>query len=483
VIRSAQPFDLIKRSLRFPAEATTEAKAVFKQVMKLTVIRDKELLELRDNYEGDHEKMVDEYVQKPPPWDEAFWCYVKKSLIHINSTRASLRTLSAGCYGGINSRSVSVQEGQKGPFADQVNEYVASPAWRAAMKRMQREASLYGISYAEPSYDKPSKAFSLKHLNPVTTHILTDEMDPEAPAVVAEFDECRNWVRIWTKNWYAVLARRDDQVEFLEYVDDAGKTVERPFFPILICKAEEMSGSPYGLSHLRDTPRFNRSFAVSYFNASFSALMKAQALLTIATDDGSSETSGDIRQIGPHTAFVLPKGAVAQFLNSNADVTSLMNVVEKLQDLLSYVIGIPAMRAQKNGSAESARLEATPLTSQVQDIATNMTNTETKGIKLLFAVAHWEVNSPATMQDVDRMYKVTVRISPSINVEPLNERVTSLTLLADKGALPEEDVVATFNPTMDFNQVEAQADVMRERRKTSSDPPMIPKSAENPEGS
>lgn len=461
-------YNLIKRAMRFPSMASKEARAIFEAVNKLPTVRTSELVELKDNYEGDHEKLIEEYILKPPAWDPATWSYVKKTLMAINSTRTSLRSLSAGVYGGIQFRKVTGSD--KGPFDKQLNEYIAKPEWRGAMKRILKETALYGTAYAVPEYDTIRRRFAWRHLNPVTTHILTTEIDPETPVAVAEFDQKRNWVRIWASDFYAVLSRKEDYVEYQDFTDSDDNPISRPFFPVLIAKSEEVPGSPYGISMLRDTPKFNRSLAVSYFNVSFSSLVKAQALLTITSGDSSDEVNADLTQLGPHSALILPKGAAAEFISNNADITNLMDVIDRLQDLESYILGIPNIRAQKNLSAEGARLAATPLTSQISDLALLMTAIETMGIHMQAMNAHWEVGSPATPDDSERMYKVTIRINPSINVESLGERVQNRTMLADKGVIPDEDLVGEFNTHMSYDEVLNQAEVVKERRPQANPP-------------
>lgn len=453
-------YNLIKRAFRFPTVASKDARAIFDAVSKLPTVRAAELVELKDNYEGDHDKLIAEYIKKPPAWDDATWSYVKKSLMAINSTRPSLRSLSAGVYGGIQFRSV---KSDTGPFAGQLNDFLSSPAWRNATKRTLKEVALYGTAFAEPKYDRVGRRFSWYHLNPVTTHVITSEMDPETAIAVAEFDPQRNWVKIWTRSFYAVLARKEENVEYTDYADAEGAVVERPFFPISISRSEVVPGSPYGISMLRDTPKFNRSLAVSYFNVAFSSLIKAQALLSITSDGGDDELNADLTQLGPHSALILPKGAAAQFISNNADVGALMDVIDRVQDLESYILGIPNIRSQKNVSAEGARLAATPLTSQIGDLALTMTDVEISGVHLMAMVGHWEVNSPATPDDSERMYKVKVRINPSVNVESLQERVQSMTTLTENGTVPEEDMVAEFNKHMTYPEVQKQAEVMRSR--------------------
>lgn len=465
-----------KRALRMPADASDYARDIFKLVLKLTTVRDPELEELRLNYEGRHEIMVDAYLQKPPPWDDETWAYVKKDLMHINSTRTTLRTLSSGVYGGVPSRKIVAEE--KAPFGKQLNEHIVSPAWRASMKRLLREMALYGTGYIVPEYDRESRRFKHRHLNPVTTHIISTEMDPEVPIAVAEFDTRRNWVRIWAPEFYAVLARLEGDVEWLEYIapaeggdSSAGATViTKPFFPVLIAKAEDIPGSPYGPSLLRDTPRFNRALAVSYFNVSFTAKLKAQALLTVVSGDSSDEVNADLTQLGVHSALILPKGAAADFISNQADVQSLMDVIDRLQDLESYVLGIPAIRAEKNLSAEGARLAAAPLTSQVGELSTVMSQVEVTGMQLLALTGHFEVGSYATVEDVERMYKISVRINPIINIESLRERTDSMLQQAEKGATPEIECVSQLNPWMSYDEAKAQAEIMRERVGSKEDP-------------
>lgn len=439
---------------------------MFRAVLKLPTIRDAELADLRDNYEGDHTVLIDRFLRKPPSWDDTTWTYVREGLMAINSTRTSLRSLSSGVYGGVQFRKISSAQG---PFSDQVNKFIASPSWRASMKRVMREAALYGTSYFAPFYDKEKRRLGIRHLNPVTTHILTSEIDPEIPIAVAEFDEKRNWVRIWTSSFFAILARRESDVEYIDYIDDAGDEIDRPFFPVAIARAEEVPGSAYGLSMLRDTPKFNRSLSVSYFNVSYSSLLKAQALLTITTGDNTGEeANADLTQLGPHSALILPQGSSADFKSNGADINSLLEVIDRLQDLESYILGIPNIRAQKNLSAEGARLAAAPLTSQVSELALTMSSVETAAIHLILMTSHWEVNSPMSQEDSERLYQVSVRINPSINVESLQERTQSKTMLAEKGVIAEEEIVAEFSPHLSFPEVEEQAEIMRSRLQVSS---------------
>lgn len=459
-----QQYATIKRALRIPSQASPEAKDLFRAVLKLPTIRDAELADLRDNYEGDHTVLIDRFLRKPPSWDDTTWAYIREGLMAINSTRTSLRALSA-VYSGVQFRKVS---STSGPFADQVAKYVSSPGWRSAMKRVMRESALYGTAYFAPFYDRQKRRLGVRHLNPVTTHVLVREIDPETPIAIAEFDEKRNWVRIWTSSFSATLARKEEDVEYTDYLDENEEQVDRPYFPIVIAKAEEVPGSPYGLSMLRDTPRFNRSLSVSYFNVSYSALLKAQALLTITTGDNTGEETGaDLTQLGPHAALLLPQGSSADFKSNGADLNALLEVIDRLQDLESYILGIPTIKTHKNLSASGAELAAFPLTNQIGELALTMSSVETAGIHLLLMVGHWEVGSPLTPEDSERLYQVAVRISPTINVASLQERVQSKTMLSDKGAIPEEEVVAEFAPHLSYPEVEAQAEIMRERNQVS----------------
>jgi hypothetical protein len=448
----------IKRALRQPAGVSEYAQSVFKAVLKLPTCRDPELQTLRDNYEGDHEQLIADQIQKPPPWSDETWNYVRKDLLHVNSTRTSLTTLQSGIYSGPPVRKLAPKKSEKpGPFLQQLNDELATPEWKASAKRLNKEASHYGTSYCAPDYDKESREFRRRHLNPVTTHILVNATEPEVPMVVAEFDEQRNWVRIWTTEFYAVLARDADDVEFEEWVDAKGEPGEKPYFPVVIAKTEDVPGSPYGLSRMRDTPRFNRCLSVSYFNLAFSAKLKALALLAITSDSGDGEITADLTQLGPHSALILPKGAAAQFLSSNADLKSLLEVINLLQDLEAYVLGIPAVRAEKNLSAEGARLAAQPLTSQISELADTCASNEVRLMSVTAADAHWVVGSPATLADVKRMYNPSVRLKPAFNIESLQTRQQAITQLAKDSLIPAVDAVAEFNDAMTFEEIELQA--------------------------
>lgn len=455
-----------------PEDTPDYAQEIFERVLKLPTVRSDDHIELWAHYQGNHTQLIEEMglVQKPPAWDDNFWAYTKKALMHINATKTCLRTLASAVYGGGHKRKIS----GTGPFAEQLSDLVATAGWRTAMRRALKEAALCDTAYLVPSYDKPRRRFTWRHLHPVTTHILTTDMDPETPIAVAEFDKRRNWVRIWTQEFYAVLARDEQDVVFLDYRDDKDEVVVKPFFPVLIVKIEEVPGSPYGMGLMGDTPRFNRALAVSWFNASFSANMKAQALLQICAENESGEVNADLTQIGPHAGLILPKGATAQFLSSGADVASLMNVMKELQHLLSWIVGIPNVKVERNASAGNSELAGAPLTTQVADVAQVMGGVEVSAIGLWAMAAHWDVGAPITPEQAEAKYSASVRLKPSLNPDSLSERTNALLTQAEKGATPEEEVVADLNPDMTYSEVQAQASVMRERFEKAKTPATKP---------
>lgn len=446
----------IRRNLHQPSGAGKYAEAIFTSVLKLPTVRDPELEILRKHYEGDHETLIRDSIQKPPSWDDTTWAYVQKDLLHINSTRTSLKTLQTGIYSTQPVRKIQTK-GTVGPFAKQLSQEISRPEWRRSMKRLSRDVILYGTGYMAPDYDPETREFNRRHLNPVTTHVLVNSSEPEVPVVVCEFDEQRNWVRIWTREFYAMLSRDPDDVDFVEWVDPAGEVAEKPYFPVVVAKTEDIPGSPYGLSLLRDTPRFNRCLSVSYFNLAFSAKIKALALLTITSGDGTEEVTADLTQLGPHTSLVLPKGAAAAFLESHADLSGLVEIINQLRDLESYVLGCPTVEAERNMSAKGAEAASQPLTSQLSELADTAAINEVRAMIVTAQDAHFEVGSIATEADVRRLYAPAVKLKPSFNREGLQSRQQSLTQLAKDRLIPAEDAVAEFNEDMSFEEVEAQA--------------------------
>jgi hypothetical protein len=481
-------YDLVQRPMNRPAGASDYAKSVFRAVLKLPTIRHPELKILKDNYEGDHEKMIAMNVRKPPSWDDDTWQYFQKDLMHVNSTRASIRKLMTGVYGGPAIRRLGDKVG--GPFLKQMQDLIASPEWVDAMKRLNRETIHYGTGFLVPEYDKETRQFTRRHLNPVTTHILVNEDEPEIPVVVAEFDQLRRWVRIWTTEFYAVLARSKDLVEYSDYIRDPQptgaamqveadvpldsaeevQTVNKPFFPVLITKTEDVPGSPYGISSVRDTPKFNEALTTSYFNVSFASKLKAQCLLAISTES-SDEVNADLTQLGPFTALVLDKKAAAEFLASNADVDALFNVITSLQDLEEYLIGLPDVPVERNLSAAGANQAAAPRASQISELAIRMSNAEVGAMNLTCMDAHFVVGSPATLEDVKRMYGASVRLKPRESVEPLQTRQQSLTQLAKDSVIPAVELVAEFNSDyMSYPEMQQQALEFQDKAKAAVAP-------------
>lgn len=452
---------------------------MFRAVNKLPTCRSGELIDLRNHYEGDHETLIDKLFRKPPAWTDDDWIQVRNILMHINSTRTSLRTLTAGVYGGITTRGVT----GTGPHVEFLDDFVNTVAYKTAAVTLMRQSALYGTSATAPSYDAELQEINFYDLNPVTMHLLVDSINPSEVTAAAEFDEQRNWVRIWHPSFFAILARDPTDVEYLSYdavEGDVTLELERPFFPVHVTRCEPIPKSPWGLSMLRDTPRFNRNLGTSYFNAAYTARMKAQALLQISAGEGEGdEVNADIQQMGPHTALILPKGAAAQFISNQADVESLLKALNALQELEAYVLGIPSLGSANYMKSEVGKLAAIPLTSQLGSIANEMQKSESELVMLLACIIHWELGDPITPREAKKLYKPSIEIQPAVDLSSLAERTTSYIQLNQAGIVSDEDVVARFNTGKSNAYIRKQAAEVAKRRKAAAPKP-APKPAPTP---
>ena len=240
----------IQPKLRLPSNVDSEQRKFLEDLAKRPPVRDRELLTIRDHFEGGPPAIGGKYFAKPPRMSQELWDQNRQLLTHVNLVRPSVRCWCSAVYSGEIVRRVA-----NNPYQPVIEPWVASVDYAQAVYDWNENATVYGTSVAVPVFDQDTGEMSVWLPDPVYTHIVTDPRDVRRIAAVAEIMPQRiQFVTTWGEG---VMAR--DYADF----------VPRDFgvLPVVVAYGIDRRhrGEVYGLSLVRDAVTWSiRATSVAY---------------------------------------------------------------------------------------------------------------------------------------------------------------------------------------------------------------------------
>ena len=434
------------RSFALPPGIDTATQAFLTRLTKLNTIRDRELVAVRDFWEGGEAAISDRYFPRPEGCEVRDWIQFRRLLTLVNLVRPSVRCWTAAVYGGQVNRVIS-----QNPYRPCIDSWVHSVEYGEAIQAWMENAVLYGTSVAIPTWDPDTDELGVWLPCPLHTYVFTDPLNVRKVQGVAEVTKERiTYWSVWG-NGYMTRTASEHTPSSIGWL------------PVAIAYGSDRrhSGEPYGISLVRDAVAWSQRATDISFNLAILQKLQTRAYLVLI---GNPELSADKTDSwGPDKALKMDIGADAKFITPDAKIKETIDILKNVLGLLATSSSIPndvldSTLTVQVGSAESARIRALPLLQRARQLVPVWSSNETNLILAMTGLLEYQATqAPIGIKDLRARTVTDVQIVPNILPVSPNELTQDIIARLTVGLITPEDAVRQLYPNKPDAAVAAMA--------------------------
>ncbi len=456
-----------RAEMLLPEVKSPELRAWLQKLLTLPALRDPELMEIRDHFEGGPDAISAKYHPKPASLTETMWRTNRRLLSYVNLVKPVQKAYSNAVYSGQSKRKV-----KKNPEANLVKDWVGSDEYLQLVEDWTTNKITMGTSVAVPLYDPETGETSVWLPDPVYTWIFTDKQNVKKIVGVAEV--CLDHIQ------YVHL-----QGEGYISLDAEPQHEDRDFgwLPVVVGYGEDRRsrGLQYGLTMVRDAVTASKSATAIYYNIRLLQRQQTRSILKRIADLEELERMGEKgKPVGTGSegsTIDLPMGGDAEFISPDPKIEESLKVLKQQLALLAIAAGIPAdvldsTLSEAAASAESARIRALPLIQNSRPLIWRWRSDEQQVILAMTARIgyHKSGEKPIDIAALRQQVATDIVLNPQVLPLSPNEHTQDTIARVSFGLTTEEDGILEHNETKSDSEIAAMAVIMRKRMADAGGP-------------
>lgn len=403
-----------------PLEISEETREILGRAMKCPPCVSAEMIQLKKFYEGDP-RLINEIFERPPNLPDQQWSSMKKYMLSLNMTRATLKVLSSSVYGGEQVREIQSKNENENAF---VNEFLNSPAFSEAMKNRVLGAYLFGTQISVPTYDN-NNGFSVLNLDAVKTSLVRDFFN--VPIGIVEFNSSLgdesffpyddiarsfsfnlnvwDFAKVFVKSGFGTVAKQAKYSSWTDY--------DFTLNPWVISRGNVKTDDQFsGISLVRELPRVDTTIATTFFASSMAMRMGAQKLVAVM-----AEEAPEVQQNAGFTQLKMGQNDKITSIDMSSESEPIMKNLDSLISIQSFFSGIPcSANARSHQSATASEMQNISLTSQVGILAAQSASEEYEIILRLLQSYRMATGQPTmTRRELIENYKPKIKIVSALD--------------------------------------------------------------------
>ena len=430
--------------------------AQLRAVLDRPIVRDTELRDLQLLHDGDPRIIHNErYFPKPNSMGKDEWEAVKRLLLYVNLVKPALRRFVSGVYGGSVTRAVTKDSAYSAELLEAVD---AGTTYAQDARCHFENAGLFGTGVKAWVTNDDGELDSWLP-NPVYTHLTVNPRNIRETWGVFEYIAAGKELLFMTREGMGVL-RAGQPAQWQSY--DWG------FLPATVGYGQDRRhrGEPYGISLVREAPGFSQRVSDATMNLALLQKLYTRCLLVIM---GNPDEESVKEALALHGILQIPAGVTgergdAKYVNPEAKFHETIAVITHDVGLACTSMGLPrdafdSQIAPNGDSAESAKLRAVPLTSQIAFLIEEWRQVEIDSLQRRAGMLQYaETGQPVTLGQLRKRVQVDVQIAPSsLPDKSYVESVAGDLNLLQWGIVSPADMAIKYNKGKTQQQLDALA--------------------------
>lgn len=438
-------------SLVVPSWLPDELRQFLEAAKSLANPRCSRLAELVQQYESQGDDLIEMY--RPGGIDMKLWAATRELMLHMNTTRIAARTLISAVYGGTQDRLVT----GSGKYVAELNDFMQSVRFKKNARVRFKNCVLSGTAIWVPGYSVLQDQVSNLIYDQVRSYVFTNERDIEDVEAVLEFDKLGRFVNFVTKFGSGTISGQEAKqgTDIVLYKEPL------PYLPVAISYGEDRTADheKYGGSLVGQTPGFNRILTHAYFALAQLIKWQVKSLLILSEGDGNElDLSKRVKAFAGNTALIMPRGGGGQFIQPNANFKDTLAVATSYMGFLAVLLGFPrsVFMPQDNQSAEAARLEGAPMSSQARQLAQESEAYEQDiGLKHAAYLHMSRDGEILGMKRLRELYRVMVRIEAWDFTRDPGSASAAIIGYVNAGIMRLRDAIKAVTPSLTEDEIAA----------------------------
>lgn len=432
------------RKLAVPASINEKLRSFLCAVMNSAPSNQRELQEIKDQWEGGEAALSAKYFPMPNGADPNLWKLNKKLLTHVNLVGTVVRTWVNAVYADDGYRSAKGCD-------EAVSRWIESDEFAASMYRWAGYKVAFGNAVAVPRWDDVLEEIYTWLPDPVNTVVMVDKKDRRKIIGVAEVTNTRlDFISLWGEG---TLYADDYDVEEWDELDWLPAIVSGPGAPMV-----------------RDAITATYSACTVLYNTR--TMQKQQTTSILVRRDNLEKLAavgaGRIRK-GPDSGSIdLSPDGDAKFITPDPKIKESLEILRQIIIVLATASGIPAdvldpTLTESSSSAEGSRIRAIPFIQNSKPLLRAWRSDERNVVYAGEYLMRMVRGKTPEFKELRRSVVVDIGLSMAAIPQSPNEETQDLIAKVSFGLMTPEDAVRKLNYTKSKEQIIEMATALKDR--------------------